>query len=183
MNVVTGAPGKDAIVTLRRCDNMLIRSRDVTMEVLATSLFPLELGRPPIDNSGLKESFDFTLAWTAEPHGSAASDSPAPPAPVVGPTPIDLGCGTRVRDGSDEFNSEAYQQAQRSFSDEAAYEAARASGGRAPYRANREWNQEHTEFGPRQAAQYVRTVGRGALGGTTIELCGGGKWLSTGAAS
>jgi hypothetical protein len=152
---------------------MLIRSRDVTMEVLATSLFPLEPGRPPIDKTGLKESFDCTLEWTAEPNGSAASDSPVPRAPVVGPTPIDLVCGTRVRDGSDEFSSEAYQQAQRSFSNEAAYEAVRAPGGRSPYCRDCERNQEHTEFGPRKVAQYWRTVGRGELHAATVELCGG----------
>jgi hypothetical protein len=167
------APGKDAIVTLRRCDNMLIRSRDVTMEVLATSLFPLEPGRLPIDKTGLKESFDFTDKWSAEPNGSAASDSPAPRAPVVGPTPIDLVCGTRVPNGSDEFNSEAYQKAQRWFSGEAAHEAVRASDGRAPYGTNCEWNQEHTEFGPREVAQYPRNVGRGALNAATVEPCGG----------
>jgi bla regulator protein blaR1 len=68
---------------------MLAGSRDVTMEVLARSLSVVDLGRPVIDKTGLKGNFDFTLEWTPEPAGSAASDSPAPPAPVVGPTPIE----------------------------------------------------------------------------------------------
>jgi uncharacterized protein (TIGR03435 family) len=82
-------PRCGSLALIRRSGNMLVGSRDVTMEALATSLFPLDLGRPAIDKTGLKGSFDFTLEWTPEPTGSAASDSPAPPAPVVGPTPID----------------------------------------------------------------------------------------------
>lgn len=69
---------------------VLVTPGGVTMEVLASSLSAVPrggLGRPLIDETGLKGSFDFTLEWTPEPIGSPASDSPAPPAP--GPTLIE----------------------------------------------------------------------------------------------
>ena len=70
--------------------NSMVGSRDVTMEVITSALsaVPLGLGRPLIDKTGLKGSFDFTLEWAPEPIGSPASDSPVPPAPA-GPTPIE----------------------------------------------------------------------------------------------
>jgi len=66
---------------------MLAGVRDVTMEVLARSLFALELGRPVVDKTGLSGNFDFTIEWAREPTGSAAFDSNAPPAAIVGATP------------------------------------------------------------------------------------------------
>ncbi|HEX3745886.1 MAG TPA: radical SAM/SPASM domain-containing protein [Bryobacteraceae bacterium] len=71
----------------------------------------------------------------------------------------------------DEFNSEPYRQARRFFLDPAGYEAVRASGGPAVYCANCEWDQERTEFGAREVAQYLRTAGRGAIDAATIQMC------------
>jgi len=83
-------PGCGALSAISRSGNMMVGSRDVTMEVLASSLsvVPLGLGRRLIDKTGLKGSFDFTLEWVPEPIGSPASDSPLPPAPA-GPTSIE----------------------------------------------------------------------------------------------
>ena len=70
---------------------ILVGSRDVTMDVLAgafSGAVPLGLGRPVIDRTGLTGTFDFTLEWALEPRAPAASDSPAPSAPV-GPTPVE----------------------------------------------------------------------------------------------
>jgi uncharacterized protein (TIGR03435 family) len=70
---------------------VLVGSRDVTMDVLAgalSSLISAGLGRPVIDKTGLTGRFDFTLEWAHEPRAPAATDSPAPSAPV-GPTPIE----------------------------------------------------------------------------------------------
>ena len=63
--------------------NVLVGSRDMTMEVIARALsaVPLGLDRPVIDKTGLKGSFDWTLEWTLEPVRSPNSDSPLPPAP------------------------------------------------------------------------------------------------------
>jgi len=72
---------------------------------------------------------------------------------------------------SDEFNSPRYLQARRFFRDPAAYGAERESGGPSVYCANCEWNQDHTEFGPAEVAQYLRTAGRGAVDAATIETC------------
>jgi MoaA/NifB/PqqE/SkfB family radical SAM enzyme len=74
-------------------------------------------------------------------------------------------------DPSDHFNSEHYLQARRYFGNRPAYEAERASGGPAPYCATCEWDQDHTEFGAEQVAQYLRTVGRGAVEPASIEMC------------
>ncbi|HUB81702.1 MAG TPA: radical SAM protein [Bryobacteraceae bacterium] len=71
----------------------------------------------------------------------------------------------------DEFNSPRYLQARRFFGDPAAYQAQRESSGPSVYCANCEWNQDHTEFGPAEVAQYLRTAGRGAIDAATIEAC------------
>jgi bla regulator protein blaR1 len=69
----------------------LVGSRDVTMDVFASSLseVPLGLGRPVINKTGLKGSVDFTLEWAPEPRGTVTSDSPAVPADQAGPTPVE----------------------------------------------------------------------------------------------
>jgi MoaA/NifB/PqqE/SkfB family radical SAM enzyme len=77
-------------------------------------------------------------------------------------------------DGSgDAFNSPHYLQARRFFSDPAAYERVRASGGPSVYCEKCEWDQDQTEFGSAEAAQYLRTAGRGAIDAETIEMCTG----------
>jgi len=72
---------------------------------------------------------------------------------------------------ADEFNSPRYLQARRFFRDPAAYEGALQSGAESVYCARCEWNQDHTEFGPDEVAQYLRTAGRGAIDRATIETC------------
>ena len=72
---------------------------------------------------------------------------------------------------SDEFNSPRYLQARRFFRDPAAYAAQLKSGSPAVYCATCEWNQDHTEFGPDEVAQYLRTAGRGAIDAAVIEAC------------
>jgi MoaA/NifB/PqqE/SkfB family radical SAM enzyme len=71
----------------------------------------------------------------------------------------------------DVFNSEHYLQARRFFANREAYEAVRASGGPSVYCANCEWDQDQTEFGSEQVAQYLRTAGRGAIDAATIAMC------------
>ena len=56
------------------------------MDVLA-GMISMGLDRPLIDKTGLTGRFDFTLELTPEPR-TAPADSPAPPAPVIGPTVI-----------------------------------------------------------------------------------------------
>jgi MoaA/NifB/PqqE/SkfB family radical SAM enzyme len=88
------------------------------------------------------------------------------------PTPAnELVFGTFGNGLTDDFNSPHYLQARRYFADQLAYEAARESGAPAPHCANCKWDQEHTEFGPGEAAQYLRTVSRGTMGGSAIEIC------------
>jgi MoaA/NifB/PqqE/SkfB family radical SAM enzyme len=79
----------------------------------------------------------------------------------------------KLGDGrADEFNSERYMQARRLFADRPAYDAIRVSGGPAAYCAECQWNQDHTEFGASEVAQYLRTVGQGAIDAETIAVCG-----------
>lgn len=87
-----GIPGFTICGNLSAIDtsgNVMGGSRDMTMEVLARSFstMPLGLGRPVVDKTGLKGSFDWTLEWTLEPVRSPAFDSAIPPAPG-GVTPI-----------------------------------------------------------------------------------------------
>lgn len=84
---------------------------------------------------------------------------------------VDVVFGTLGDAPADEFNSQRYVQARRFFRDPAAYEAARASGAPGVYCANCEWDQDHTEFGAGEVAQYLRTAGRGAIDAATIETC------------
>ena len=72
---------------------------------------------------------------------------------------------------TDLFNSAHYQQARRSFANPPVYESAKASGAPAPYCANCEWDQDRTEFGPGETAQYLRTASRGALDSAAVAIC------------
>jgi MoaA/NifB/PqqE/SkfB family radical SAM enzyme len=72
---------------------------------------------------------------------------------------------------SDPFNSDHYAQARRFFADRPSYEATVAAGGATPYCAVCEWDQTHIEFGPEQAAQYLRTAAKGTIDPATIERC------------
>jgi bla regulator protein BlaR1 len=83
-------PDCGSLVLNNRSGSMLLGSRNITMDVLANSLSvaPLELGRPVIDKTGLKGSFDFTLQWTAETAGPAASEPVGPPPETGGPSPL-----------------------------------------------------------------------------------------------
>jgi hypothetical protein len=74
-------------------------------------------------------------------------------------------------DRADHFNSRYYLQARRYFGDRPAYEAEQASGGLTPFCEVCEWDQDHTEFGGEEAAQYLRTVGRGSIEPATIDVC------------
>ena len=77
-----------------------------------------------------------------------------------------------VGDGSrDTFNSTQYLQARRFFVDPETYERVHTAGGPSVYCANCEWDQDQTEFGSAEAAQYLRTAGRGAIDAETIEMC------------
>jgi MoaA/NifB/PqqE/SkfB family radical SAM enzyme len=84
---------------------------------------------------------------------------------------VDVVFGALGDGSSDTFNSEHYLQARRSFGDRAAYEAVRASGGPAVYCAHCEWDQDRTEFGSGETAQYLRTAGHGAIDAQTIDMC------------
>ena len=79
----------------------------------------------------------------------------------------------KLGDGQeDEFNSERYLQARRVFAARPAYDMIRASGGPSAYCADCQWNQDHTEFGAGEVAQYLRTVSFGAMDVETIKTCG-----------
>ena len=93
---------------------------------------------------------------------------PCAGAPKAG---VDVVFGSPTSDYSESFNSEHYLQARRHFGDRPAYEAVRASGGPSPHCENCEWDQDQTEFGALQVAQYLRTAGRGAVEAQTIEVC------------
>jgi uncharacterized protein (TIGR03435 family) len=69
---------------------VVLGSRNVTMDVLASALssISLGLGRTLIDRTGLTGKFDFTLELWREPRGTATSDAPAPATPA-GPTIIE----------------------------------------------------------------------------------------------
>jgi hypothetical protein len=84
---------------------------------------------------------------------------------------VDVVFGALGDRSADEFNSERYLQARRFFHNPADYEAVRASGGPSVYCAGCEWDQDHTEFGAGEVAQYLRTAGRGAIDTATIEKC------------
>ncbi len=56
------------------------------MERIGTRLGPIaQLGRPVVDETGLKGDFDFTIEWVRQPNGTAPPGADAPPAPE-GPT-------------------------------------------------------------------------------------------------
>jgi hypothetical protein len=93
---------------------------------------------------------------------------PCAGAPKAG---VDVVFGSPADGYADSFNSEHYLQARRLFGDRLAYEAVRASGGPSPHCANCEWDQDLTEFGALQVAQYLRTAGRGTVEPQTIEVC------------
>jgi MoaA/NifB/PqqE/SkfB family radical SAM enzyme len=133
---------------------------------------------------------EFARGWsgrqTESPEGPAASphtcswlyksmtlDANGRILPCCGaPKPgVDVVFGVLGGRPADEFNSDRYLQARRWFRDPAEYEAERASGGPAVYCAGCEWDQDHTEFGAGEVAQYLRTAGRGAIDTTTIEKC------------
>ena len=64
-------------------------SRDATMSVVTRtfSRLYLGLGRPIIDKTGLRGTYDVTIEWAPVPKPSATPDTPSP-APA-GPTFID----------------------------------------------------------------------------------------------
>ena len=67
-----------------RADHTLLAgSRNTTMELIAASLssLPDGLERPVVDRTGLTGKYDFTIEWTPESNGSAASAAGVLPAP------------------------------------------------------------------------------------------------------
>ena len=62
------------------------RARNVTMERIGTRLGPIaQLGRPVVDETGLKGSFDFTIEWVPQSNGTAPPNSDISTDPT-GPT-------------------------------------------------------------------------------------------------
>ena len=63
-----------------------LKARNVTMERIGTRLVPLaQLGRPVVDETGLKGDFDFIIEWVRQPNGTAPSGADVPTDPE-GPT-------------------------------------------------------------------------------------------------
>ena len=53
-----------------------LKARNVTMERIGTRLGPIaQLGRPVVDETGLKGSFDFTIEWVPQSNGTAPPNS------------------------------------------------------------------------------------------------------------
>jgi bla regulator protein blaR1 len=79
----------DSMAMLRKAGGklMLMGYRNATMDVLAATLYGV-VGRPVIDRTGLRGSFDFTVEWAPEPEGSAASDPPGTLSDPIGPTSV-----------------------------------------------------------------------------------------------
>jgi uncharacterized protein (TIGR03435 family) len=62
------------------------KARNVTMERIGTRLGPIaQLGRPVMDETGLKGDFDFIIEWVRQPNGTAPPNSEVQTDPT-GPT-------------------------------------------------------------------------------------------------
>ena len=93
---------------------------------------------------------------------------PCAGAPKTGTSLVFANLGDGDPDG---FNSPHYRQARLSFANPPAFQKACASGGPTPHCLNCEWDQDHTEFGAAQVAQYLRTAGRDAVDPASIDMC------------
>ena len=134
---------------------------------------------------------DFTRGWSHLANAAPVRDLPAAPhtcrwlyrnlvmdangrilpccaAPQPG---MDLVFDTLVDGRADSFNTPHYQQAREHFASRGIREAAPPANVPMPYCAHCDWNQDETEVGPEEVAQYLRTAGKGAIDAASIEGC------------
>jgi bla regulator protein blaR1 len=83
-------PSCGSLAVLRKSGGalMLTGYRDATMDMLASSLYVMNLGRPVINETGLSGRFDYTIEWAPESNSPAPSDSPAAPSDPLGATSV-----------------------------------------------------------------------------------------------